>query len=223
MWGIVVPNVALGLAGLGEMDLQEAAVAAVQADERIDRLDHAGAGRPAAADAGGKRDDGDLAALARPPHRARSPLRPERLAGLDQLGVVDVADIEVDRQPVPGQADPAALKVVAQLFVLDGVEAVVAADPRGLRVPLGSRDIVGGPRDREEMIDRRAEDAEELAGLGATVGEVVDVGPAMVGKRRSCPRRSSGGPGACSRAAASSLACPESSVANVPWALMRKS
>ena len=37
------------------------------------------------------------------------------------------------------------------------------------------------------MIDRRAEDAEKLAGLRAAVGEVVDVGPAMVGTAPAVP------------------------------------
>ena len=135
MWGIVAPKASLDLAGLGEVDLQEAAVPAVEVDERIDRLDHAGAGRPAAADAGGERHDGDLAAgdgrLAATADRGRR----SGSRAVDQLGVVDVADVEVDRQPVARQADPAALEVVAKLFVLDGVEAVLAADPRGLARP----------------------------------------------------------------------------------------
>ena len=126
---------------------------------------------------------------------------------LDQLGVVDIANVEVDRQPVACQADPAALEVVAQLFVLDRVEAIVAADAGCLGVPFGPRDIVGRPRDREKMIDGRAENAQQLAGLRASVGEVVDVGPAMVGKRSSALRRSSAEPGSCSKAGASSPAC----------------
>ena len=55
----------------------------------------------------------------------------------DQVGVVDVADVGVDRQAVAGQADPAALEVVAELLVLDGVEAVLAADRSAACVPLG--------------------------------------------------------------------------------------
>ena len=61
----------------------------------------------------------------------------DRSGGLDQLGVVDVADVEVDWQPVAGQADPPALQVIAQLFVLNGVEAILAANPCGLGVPAG--------------------------------------------------------------------------------------
>ncbi len=130
---------ALDFAGLGEMDFQEAAVPAVQVDERIDGLDHARAGRPAAADAGGQRDHGDLAPRKRRLAAARSPQADGDAGREDQLGVVDVADIQVDRQPVARQADPPALEVVAQLFVLDRVEAVLAANPGGLRVPLGPR------------------------------------------------------------------------------------
>lgn len=57
------------------------------------------------------------------------------MAGQDQFRVVDVANVHVDRQAVAGQSDPAVLKVVAQLFVLDWVEAIVAADPAGLGIP----------------------------------------------------------------------------------------
>ena len=53
----------------------------------------------------------------------------------DQVGVVDVANLEIDRQAVAGQADPAALEVFAQLLVLDRVEAVLAPDRLGLLVP----------------------------------------------------------------------------------------
>ena len=129
MCGIVDAELALDFAGLGQVDLEEAAVPPVEVDERIDRLDDAGAGRPAAADAGGQRHDGHLAA-----RKAASPRATVGGAngpvGVDQVGVVDVADVEVDRQAVAGQADPPALEVLAEPFVLDGVEAVVAADPR---------------------------------------------------------------------------------------------
>ena len=135
---------------------------------------------------------------------------------MDQLGIVDVADVEVDRQPVARQADPPALQVVAQLFVLDRVEAIVAADPGGLRVPFRTRDIVGRSRDREKMIDGRAENTQKLAGLRAAVGEVVDVGPAMVGKRSRAARRSCAEPEACNTAGGIIACVPASRVANVP-------
>ena len=72
--------------------------------------------------------------------------RPRCSVGRDQLGVVDVADVEVDGQAVARQADPPALEVVAQLLVLDGVEAVVAADPLGLRVPVRRRETSSADR-----------------------------------------------------------------------------
>ena len=78
---------------------------------------------------------------------------------MDQLGVVDVADVQVDRQAVARQADPAALEVLAELLVLDGVEAVLAADPLGLLVPLAAEVVGRRPRDREEVIDHRPEHA----------------------------------------------------------------
>ena len=127
------------LAGLGQVDLQEPAVPAVEHDERIDRLDHPAPGRPAAADPGGERDDGDLA----PADRRLADVRSRRGAcgrwRGDQVGVVDVADVDVHRQAVAGQADPAALKVFAELLVLDGVEPVLATDRSACLVPARRR------------------------------------------------------------------------------------
>ena len=153
-------------------------------DERIDRLDHPGAGRPSAADAGGERHDGRLARGPVPTRLARIAARRPWRIRLDQLGVVNVADVEVNRQAVSRQADPTPLEVVAQLLVLDGVEPVLAADPLGLLVPVRGRGVGGGPRDREQVVDHRPEEPEELAVLGIRVGEVVDVRPALVGERR---------------------------------------
>ncbi len=211
--GSSIPSGRCDLAGLGEVDLQEAAVPAGELDERIDRLDHAGAGRPAAADAGGERDDGDLAPARAPPRPRRSLAPARRPCGRDQVGVVDVADVEVDRQAVARQADPPALEVVAKLLVLDGVEAVLAADPRGLLRPTArGRGVGGRPGDGEEVVDHRPEDAEQLAGLGAVVGEVVDVGLRAGAARRRARRRSSAGPGACSTREGIIAAAPVSSV-----------
>ena len=58
--GDLGPEAALALAGLGEMDFQEAAMVPIQPDERIDGLHHTGTGRPTTADTGGERDDGNL-------------------------------------------------------------------------------------------------------------------------------------------------------------------
>ena len=110
---------------------------AVDFDERVDRLDDARAGRPPAADARRQAHDCDLATLDRRFARARGGRR-NRLTDQDQIRVVDVADIEIDRQAVSRQSDPAALKVVAQLLVLDGVKAVFAADACRFGVPLGA-------------------------------------------------------------------------------------
>ena len=57
------PQPVLGCSSLGEVNLKEAAMAPVDLDKWIDRFDHAGAGRPSAADAGGERDDRRLAAV----------------------------------------------------------------------------------------------------------------------------------------------------------------
>ena len=67
------PRCDAGLPGLGQVDLQEAAVPAVEEHERVDRLDHAGAGRPSAADARRQRDHGHLAPMQRRLSALRSP------------------------------------------------------------------------------------------------------------------------------------------------------
>ena len=103
----------------------------------------------------------------------------------------------VDGQAIAGQADPPALEVVAELLVLDGVEAVLAADRSAASSQSRPWRVGGRAGDREEVVDHRPEDAEQLAGVAAVVGEVVDVGLAERVESRPSPRRSSGGPGAC--------------------------
>ena len=66
--------------------------------------------------------------------------------GHDQLGIVHVADVQIDGKPVSRQADSAALEIVAKFFVLDRVEAVIAADSGGLGVPLRFRALVAAAR-----------------------------------------------------------------------------
>ena len=87
----------------------------------------------------------------------------------------------------------------------------------GLGVPLRFRAVVGGPSDGEEVVDHRPEDAEQLAGVGAAVGEVVDVGPAVVGQLAR-PRRDH--PGHLERViarTASSRRPSNRASASVPW------
>ena len=62
--------------------------------------------------------------------------------GMNQVGVIDVADIQVDRQTIPRQANPAAWQVFAQLLVLHGVEAVLRADPLRVLIPAGRRRVL---------------------------------------------------------------------------------
>src|SRR4051794_32848363 len=93
-------------------------------DEGIDRLDHAGPGGPAAADTGRERDDGHLPATQRL-LAALDGLAGQGASCGDQAVVLDVADIDVDRQPVAGEPDPPALEVLAKAGVLDRIEPVL--------------------------------------------------------------------------------------------------
>ena len=61
---------------------------------------------------------------------------------------------------VPRQADPPALKVLAELSVLDRVEPVLLSDAfRGL-VPAGGGGVRRGTRYGKEVVDHRPEDAQ---------------------------------------------------------------
>ena len=217
------PEARWSLPRLGEVDFQEAAVAAVELDERIDRLDHPGAGGPAAADAGGERHDGHLAAGQRRPRPAG-----DRCAGQGHRARISSESSTSRMSRSTGKRFRARpirprWRSSRKLFVLDGVEAVVAADPPASASQSAAEVSAARPRHREEMVDHRPEQRERARGVGAAAGEVVDVGPALVGKASSAGPRSSGAPGAHSTAGGIIASVPESSVANVPCGLMRKS
>ena len=54
-------------------------------------------------------------------------------------------------------------------------ESVLATDPFGIEVPGSERRVGRRLRDREQVVDHRPKDTEQLAGIPALVGEVVDV------------------------------------------------
>jgi hypothetical protein len=95
--------------------------------------------------------------------------------GGDQVVILDVADVDVDGQPVSRQADPAAAEILAKLLVLDRVEAVFLADRRNGALPARGGGVAGRASDGKEVVDHRPEDAKQLAGVLGVVGEVVDV------------------------------------------------
>ena len=68
-------------------------------------------------------------------------------------------------------------EVVADLLVLDRVEAILAADRVGGLVPGDGGVVAGRPGHGEQVVDHRPEDPEQLPGVLGVVGEVVDVRP----------------------------------------------
>ena len=147
----------------------------VQRRERVDRLHDPRAGRPATAHSGRERDHADLPATDRA-GPALDRVAGDALSGVDQVGVVHVADVGIDRQAVPGQADSSVLEVFAELRVLHRVEPVRAADHLGGLVPGRGGRVRGRVGDAEEVVHHRAKDAEQFVGFAAVVGEVVNVG-----------------------------------------------
>ena len=160
---------------------------AVDRNERIDRLHHAGAGRPPAADARGQRHDGHFA-----PRDAASPAfdrrARERPAGHDQLGIVDVADVEIDRQPVPRQPDSPALQIIAKLSRAEPRQSRFRGESAPPRRPTATSSRSSLPRvtgKRWLIIVRKTR--KQLARFGAAIGEMIDVGTAVVRQRRQLP------------------------------------
>ena len=220
----VAPNGRPTLPRLGQVEFEEAAVPAVEHDERVDRLDDARAGGPAAAR---RRRPGETTAT--------SPASEGRLAAGHGLGGVGLAgpasgrrrstsrmSVSIGRR-LREQADPAALEVVAELLVLDGSKPF----SRRIRSASRSQPAAAGRRPprvtgkRLLIIVRKTRSSSPV--VAATVGEVVDVGLAQGVDVSADPRRSSGGPGACSSGPASIASSPVRSSAKVPRGLIAKS
>src|SRR5512136_2992941 len=106
------------LAALGEMDLEEAAVAAPQVDERIKGLDDACAGCPAAANPRRQRHDGDPPIAQRLGAHAAGTRRLSRNK-FDDVLVSNVLDVRINRQAVMGEANPTRAQLSPELFMLD--------------------------------------------------------------------------------------------------------
>ena len=181
-------------------------------DERVDRLDHPGAGRPAAADARPR-------ARRRPPRRAASAASPRSTAAAGRRPRAWIRSASsTSRMSVSTGRRLRARPIRPRWRSSRSCSCWTGSKPFSRRIALGlprpsrGRRVGGGPGHGEEVVDHRPEDAEQLAGVAAVVGEVVDVGLAQRVERRASPRRSSGGPGACSSAAASSRRRRSSSV-----------
>ena len=111
-------------AALGEVRFNEGPVRAVEFAERMQRLHHARALRPAAAHAGGERDHGEFAAREGGEAGFAKFLR-QRRGGVQDIRVVHVLDIGAGGQAVLREADAAVFQIVANLLVLHAVEAVL--------------------------------------------------------------------------------------------------
>jgi len=159
-----------GLPRFRQVQFQKRAVLARHVNERVHGLDDARAGGPAAADAGGQRKHGNAPALQRGLARgAAGTLRfiPQHIP------VPHVLYVGIGGQPVPGQADTAEPQVVAQLLVLDGIEAVCRHDGGGRPVPGRPIALRRGVGDPEQVGDQRAQQVVPfLRRAGARRGQV---------------------------------------------------
>ncbi len=169
--GEVGAGLAGDAAGLGEVGLDEGAVAAGEPAERVQGLDHAGALRPAAPGAGGQRHHGDLAPSQRGEPSLAEPAVPgERVRGHHVLRP-DVLDHRARRQAVLGQADAAVAQVGADLLVLGAVEAVLLQELGEGALALG---LAPGPR--QEGVEERLDHPAQLRPAPAGGPELVELG-----------------------------------------------
>ena len=190
--GIGDPQGVLELARLGEVDLQKATVATRELDERVDRLDHPGAGGPSAADAGRERHDGRLAAgqyrlaLLDRPRSAR-----DACAGISSESSTSRMSRSTGNRFRASPIRPR-WRSSRNCSCWTASNPFAQADPLGLLVPVRGRAIGGRPRHREEVVDHLPEELEELAVFRIGAGEVIDVRPALLGERRGRAREHPG-------------------------------
>ena len=105
-------------AALGQMDLEEVAILAVEAAEGVQGLDHAG---PLAPTASAPRRQGQHGHFAprkgRPTKAAATVIGQARLGAVNDVPVRDVFDDRIGRQPVLGQADASRPQIEQDLLV----------------------------------------------------------------------------------------------------------
>ena len=106
------------------MRFDERPVRAGEFAERMQRFHHARALRPAAAHAGGQRDHGEFAARDRG-ETGFTKFLCRRLRGIQHIRVLHVLDVGAGGQAVLRDANAAIFQIVANLFVLHAVEAVL--------------------------------------------------------------------------------------------------
>ncbi len=105
------------------MHLDEGPVASVQPSKRIDGLDHARPFGPSAAYAaseGHHRNASRFEGI----HADGTEVVGHTFRCIEHVVRVDVLDLSAHRQPVLGEADPAALQIRPDLLVLDSVKPV---------------------------------------------------------------------------------------------------
>ena len=109
-------------AAFGEMNFEKRTMLSGEFAERIQRLDHARAMRPAASRAARQRHDRHASACQRIQADLavcfRQPLR-----GVVNIVSGDIFDMRADRQPVLRKADAAIAQIAPNLFMLDAIKA----------------------------------------------------------------------------------------------------
>ncbi len=162
-----------GAAALGQVDFDEAAVAAAHLGERVQGLDDAGTTSPAAARSSGERDDRDLS-------RSQS-LEAERAAAIGKAGygIADIAGRGVlDRctgcQAILRETDAAGAQVGLDLLVLSAVEAVAVEQfVQASGLASAGRGGVGN-----QVIEELLHGARELGQIADGLTEAIELGAA---------------------------------------------
>ena len=183
MCGTAQPHRIGRAAALGQVDLQEAAVAPGETAEGMQGLDHAGPLRPAAARPGRQGDDGHLARGQRRRTAARQCVigAAGAVAASITSSAAHVFDHGAGRQAVLGQPDAAGPQVGADLLVQLGIETVLLEQLLQLRLA----QLFGGRR-REKARRKASPRAAQPRMRAAGGGEAVDFARGRPGQLRGC-------------------------------------
>ena len=170
-----VPRPARDAPALGQVRFDERAVLPGQFAERMQRLHHPGALRPAAARAGGQRHHGHLARSAKRVQPIASRFGLLQLRSVRSVGDIvflHVLDHRAGGQAVLRQADPALLQIGADLLVLHAVKAVLLP---------AARQVIGRLRFR---FAARQHDVEQRLHHAAQLGRVRQAAPNLSSSAR---------------------------------------
>ncbi len=167
----------IGAAAFRQVYVDEVAMTAREPRERAERLDYAGAARPAGADAASQRNHGH-APLVQSLH-SDVPVAAGSISGVPHIAVFHIADIGAGGQPVLRQADAAPAQIRPNLLVLGAVKPQFRQQLVERSALLAGR--AGAPR--QQNVEYVLDHGTHLVALPARSGEAGQFGFAGVGQQ----------------------------------------